>query len=276
MKSLNNYLKRRKDIVCIVIFLLIVLFGIYKYFGHFSNKQSPETLTKTQQVTNNISPKDTKLPFLDIPVEYFSIKDVQWGSAENANGETIADYTQVVLDNRAVYQSYPTKTITIKHYSTNTKPLKTKSFDEVMQEFYKYNPDGGFKSFVEENYKEFGNISTNYLPGDYIQNVNKFDVDDDGIDEQVVTYNFVGSADAGSYRSDIVKGDKIIFSVQEDNARIVPADTTNGFYVEWRRANDRGGRCCPEGYIRTRVVFKDGRFIPLFEQEVKYLKIGKE
>ena len=104
----------------------------------------------------------------------------------------------------------------------------------------------------------------------------KFDLTGDGNQEKVVVYNSVAAADAGSYHADVIQCDTIIFSVVEDNAAIVPADTTNGFYIEWRSSKDVTARCCPDGFMRTRFVYKDGQFIPLYEQEVKYLKVGKE
>lgn len=213
---------------------------------------------------------------MDFPVNYFSVKDVQWGSAGKGPGDKITDYTQVGLLNKAVYQSYPSTEITIKNYSSETKPLKIKNIDEIMQTFTKSETAGFGKTLVEDSYQKYGSLDTNYLPSDYITDLEKFDVDDDGVLETIVTYNFVGSADAGSYRSDIIKGNNIIFSVQEDNASIIQADTSNGFYVEWKSADDPTPRCCPNGFKRARFIFKDGKFTPIYEQEVKYLKIGKE
>ncbi len=224
----------------------------------------------------NIISNDRSFPLLDLPLEYFSIKDVRSGSAGKGTGDKITDYTQIFLEDKAVYQSYPTTTITIKNYSSVIKPLKTKSFNEVMQEYSKSEIEGYGRTIVKDNYQTYGSLATNYLPTDYIRTLEKFNVDGDGATETIVSYNFVGSADAGSYRSDIIKGNNIIFSVQEDNARIVPADTINGFYVEWRSAVDPAPRCCSEGFKRTRFVFQDGKFIPIYEQDVKYLKIGKE
>ncbi len=185
-------------------------------------------------------------------------------------------YTQAAVENKTVYQSYPTTVTTIKNYSSETKPLKTRNFNEVMREFSKFQPSGCGQTVVEDNYKKYGSLATNYLPENSIWSLEKFDVDNDGIAETIVSYNFVCMADSGSYRSDIIKGNNIIFSVQEDNASIVPADTTNGFYVEWISADDPDSRCCKEGFKRVRFVLKNGKFAPIYEQEVKYLKVGKE
>ena len=91
----------------------------------------------------------------------------------------------------------------------------------------------------------------------------------------IVSYNYYGRASGGSTRTDIIKNDTIIFSLGEDESYIKPADTNNGFFVEWRIPDDTP-RCCPEGYRRTRFVFQDGKFIPIYEQEIRYMKVGSE
>lgn len=212
---------------------------------------------------------------LNLPVNYFSIDDVRWGSVGNGNGDKITDYTQVALENETVYQSYPTTNITIKEYSNKIKPLNIKSYTKVLEELSKLELGWWSEKVVEDNYKEFGSLATHYLPTDNISLLDKFDVDEDKIKETVVTYNYTGAADAGSYKSDIIKGNNVIFSVQEDNASIVPADITNGFYVEWRSQKDESPRCCATGFMRTRFVLKDGGFVPIYEQEVKYFVVGK-
>lgn len=257
-----------KPIFTLIIFLLGLFLGVFINQYLIAKDIDPLTTSKIEI--------ESTFDWINLPLVYFSDKDIRWGSVKNASSDKITDYKSVALGSKAVYQSYPTTAITIKDYSSETKPLKTRSINEVMQEYNKNEPNGFGKTVIEENYQKYGSLATNYLPLDYIQTLEKFDVDDDKIPETIVSYNFVGSADAGSYRSDVIKGSNIIFSVQEDNAGIIPADTTNGFYVEWRSANEVGPRCCPEGFMRARFVFQDGKFIPIYEQEVKYLKVGKE
>lgn len=265
---------KNRLIFSLAIFLLGLVFGLF--INQKLTKKSVVPLqssvdnqAKTKAISNNQS-----FSWLDLPVEYFSNGDVKWGSRKGI-GDKITDYTQIALKNKAVYQSYPTIATTIKNYSSEVKPLKTKSIDEVMQELPELKSNAQEKKIIENNYQKYGSLATNYLPTNNIWTLEKFDVDNDGIAETIVSYNYTGSADAGSYRSDIIKGNNIIFSVQEDNAGIVPADTTNGFYVEWRSADDPAPRCCDEGFKRTRFIFKDRKFIPIYEQDVKYLKIGK-
>ncbi len=254
-----------------IILIILAAFFIGFYLG--SRHRIPEPAqslpTENNKITNK--PSEQSIALLDLPLEYFSKKDVQWGSGNN-----MADYTQIALADKAVYQSYPTKVITMKSYSSEIKSLKTKTFNQLMQAYSQSEIEGYGRTIVKENYQTYGSLATNYLPTHYIWNLDNFDVDGDGVAETIVSTNSTGAADAGSYHSDIIKGNNIIFSVQEDNARIVPADTTNGFYVEWRGADDFVPRCCSQGFMRTRFVFKDGKFVPIYEQQVKYLKVGKE
>lgn len=249
----------------------ILGFWIRGYYVSSSNKTIGPTPKEINTTSGSVAPK-----YLDLPVNYFSKDDVHWGSAGNGNSGKITDYTQVSLKNKAVYQSYPTITTTIKKYSNKITPLKIRRFEESWTEFYKENPPGYWETAIKDNYQKYGSLSTNYLPTYIIENIDKLDVDNDGNAETIVTYNFAGRADGGSYMTDIIKGNNIIFSANEDRALIVPADTTNGFYVEWGDTNEFLGRCCPEGFFRTRFVYKDAKFEPIYEQEVKYLKIGKD
>lgn len=254
-------------------FALLILFTL---FGYALGKQSSEiksSVNARSQTNSDLNDQVTK--WLDLPVEYFSKKDVQWGSGGKGETGKITDYIQVALKNKTVYQSYPTLNSTITYYKNESVPLKNLTFNEINNEISKVVSYG--QPQVEDSYKQFGTLISNYLPDKYIWKTDKFDVDGDGITETIVYTNMAGAADGGSYTSDIIKGNNIIFSVSEDNSMIIPADTPNGFYIEWGAVGDpNSGRCCEEGIHRTRFVFKDNKFVPIYEQEVKYLKIGKE
>ena len=212
-------------------------------------------------------------PLLDLPMEYFSIEDIQWGSVlPGTTGETINEYRDVALENKAIYQSYPTTKITIKEFSDEVLPLKVKSFVNIKKEIGPVQYSSLERA--DKNYNEYGDLATHYLPDYSIESSDQFDVDSDGKKELIITYNFMGRANAGSYSADIIKGNKIIFSVNEDNSSIVSAETSNGFYVEWRSTKQWAPRCCEPGYTRTRFIFKDGKFVPLYEQEVGYMFVG--
>ena len=109
-----------------------------------------------------------------------------------------------------------------------------------------------------------------------IEMYDTFDVDNDGVKEKILGLNSIGRASGGSYSAAIVKGNNIIFSVDEDNSFIEKHETGNGFYVEWRNPTDESSRCCQTGYIRTRFVNEGGKFVPIYEQTVRYFMVGKK
>lgn len=258
-----------KILVPLLIIAVIVVFSVEDY-----RKQS-----EIKAIDDKIPVKvaDEKFPSLDLPLEYFSEKDVRWGSVGNWEGEKgIKRYKKVALDNIAVYQSYPTLSTTIKNYSSEVRVLKTKTFAEIKKQFGSFEEDDEYGDRVwtqiVENYREFGILASNYLPEKGIVGIEKFDVDGDGASEVIVTTNYMGAADGGSSGADIIKNNKVVFSVDEDQSTIVPADTTDGFYVEWK--NDNSSQCCPSGYMRTRFVKNNGEFLPVYEQGVGFVKIG--
>lgn len=258
--------------------LIPALIVIFTLFGYAVGSSNMVRSVIQPTIVNNQTNSETDAQvsqWLDLPLDYFSQRDVQWGSAGKGNGDKITDYTQVAIKNLTVYQSYPTLDTTIKNYDNEIIPLKNLTSAEIQQEISKVVSYG--QTQVEDSYKQFGTLISNYLPDRYIWKTDKFDVDGDGIAKTIVYTNMTGAAGAGSYTFDIIKGNNIIFSMKEDNSMLIPADTSNGFYVEWGQAGDpNAGRCCEEGVKRTRFVFKDNKFIPIYEQEVKYVKIGKE
>ena len=261
-----------KTIIVAIGFFLIGLLFQKEFTDVKNNKPAVPTEPVKQVVQTN---EFKQLPWLDLPLEYFSSKNIEWGSVINSQGEDITDWSEVALDNKAVYQSYPTLNITISDFSSESKPLAKKPLESILDEYKKYE-ETFTDARIRENYQDYGALATNYLPDYYIAYLNEFDVDGDGKKETIVDYNVTGAADGGSFNSDIVKDGRIIFSVEEDNSSIVPADTNNGFYVEWANGDFGSPRCCAEGKMRTRFVWRDNEFVPIYEQEVRYLKIGKE
>ncbi len=226
--------------------------------------------------TDNANSVDKSFLWLDFPMEYFSKDDVQWGSLiDGSRDDTkMTNYDEAAIKNIAVYQSYPTTNISIQSYSSEIVPLELSSPSQTQEQINKLGDIEVYKA--QESYKKFGVLVSHYLPDNYIYDIKKFDVDNDGQDESIVSSTQTFTAGFGSYRTDIVKGNNVIFSIREDNSSIIPAETPNGFYIEWGSVGEFNGRCCEEGVKRTRFVYKDGQFTPLYEQEVRYLKIGKK
>lgn len=269
----------------IIIWIVVISFGVW-----FWQNRDDKTPKITEQLkTEQKTAEETKcfstnyreckeFPWLDLPIKYFSINDIEWGSASAVGNEIkLESYTHAALDNKAVYQTYPTTTTTIKKYSADIIPISTKKYIDVKKKIQEVEVNSSWMETVDENYKEYGQLAVHFLDGfQDIEMFDSFDVDDDGIKEKILGLNSVGRASGGSYNAAVVKGDKILFYVNEDESFIVPADTPNGFYVKWRSPDDDSARCCPGGYIKTRFVFQDGKFVPLYEQKVRFVIVGKK
>lgn len=241
-------------------------------FLFIPTKSDDTNIESTKEIPNL---NESSMPWLNLDKNYFSIDNLQWGSFTGKIEGNINSYDNFTISNIANFQSYPIiSNFEIKNYSSEAKELDNKTYDDMYTEFTKNNPDNFGKWNVDESYKKFGKLALYYLPEFYITSVEEFDVDSDNNNEKIVTYNITQSATAGSYKTDIIKGNKIIFSSTEDNSSIIKSENRNGFYVEWNNRKYQYPRCCEEGFTRTRFVFKDNKFIPVYEQEVRYLKIG--
>lgn len=265
--------------------LILIVIGVGVWF--WTNKKTTvinqmsnqaETQNEDTDECINASYIECKdYPQYDLPLKYFSIKDATWGSIGGDGEEgTIEEYNQVALDSREVYQSYPTTKITISDYSSKIVPISNKKFGDIKNKIIEIEgEDSYWVTEIEKQYQEYGQVAVHFWDEFLdIEMFNTFDVDDDGIDEKILGLNFVGRADGGSYNVVIVKGNNVIFSVDEDNSFILPHETGNGFYVEWRNPTDESARCCSTGFLRTRFVYEDGKFVPIYEQEVRYFMVG--
>ena len=118
----------------LIILIALISIGVWFWTNRDHNTPKPAEQPKTEQKLNedkcnnsmySISGECEKYPLLDLPLEYFSVKDVRWGSAGGDGKEgTMDQYTQAALDSKAMYQSYPTTTTTIENYSTDLVPPK--------------------------------------------------------------------------------------------------------------------------------------------------------
>lgn len=270
--------------------LILIIIGIGIWFWKNKTKPIPQTAPQPNAEQESIEDKCNdsmyslskeceKYPLLDIPLKYFSVKDVRWGSVGGDGKEgTMEEYTQAALDGKVAYQSYPTTDTTITEYSSEIIPATTKKYTEVRKEIQKTEGDDSvWLEYADSNFKEYGQIAVNFLAESQdIELSDDFDVDNDGIKEKILGLNYIGRADGGSFNAAIIKNGKVIFTVSENKSFIVPADTTNGFYVEWKSPNDDSALCCQTGYIRTRFVYENGKFVPVYEQEVRYVLVGKK
>jgi len=259
-----------------VFFIISIIFFSF-LLGCLTAPKNQEVISQTETIDTEVSLKiaeDNFQPLL-LDVTYFNYDDIRWGSADHykefEEGD-IRQFSQLALNNTVVYQSYPSTEITLTEYDGSIREIKALPLEEAIRLLKEDCPmDWPVKS-ARGNYQKYGSFSTYTLPEQEIFEVKYFDVDGDNKKETIVHKNFNCRADGGSTSVDIIKDNKIIFSATGDDSIILPADTNNGFYIEQRLADD-SARCCPTGLLRTRFIFSEENFIPIYEQEVKFLQI---
>lgn len=255
------------------IFLFSFVVALSFMLGRYSASKEELLQSNNSSSLEEVVVDNAIFPDLSFNISYFSKSDVRSGSAEHykeyPDGD-IRQYSRVYLENKTVYQSYPTKEIKLTDYDNSNRQLEAKPFNEVLDELK--NDCGDLTSKItlaENNYSQYGVWTTHFLPTYEIYKIENFDVDGDDVEETIIHKNINCRATGGSFNADIIKNGEIIFSTTGHNSAIVPADTNNGFYVE---QSDAVG-CCAAGYLRTRFVFENDKFIPIYEQDVKYLKV---
>lgn len=226
--------------------------------------------------------KETPLsqpPVINLPMKYFPKDTIAWGSVRDSIEDTDT-WNSAALD--IGYHSFPTTTITISpdQYSNEVTDLPTiKSDKEILPII---NPEDEWASVAEarkerfiEQIEKYGDLARSFLPDDGIVFLNKFDVDADGSEETIIGI----CGDGGNHcphKIIIVKEGKIIFSTwgSMSTKEMISSDTPNGFFIKW--ANDEQenqGFSSPSGYMKTRFVYEDGKFVPVYEQEILYVEV---
>ncbi|MDP3758678.1 MAG: hypothetical protein Q8Q86_03070 [Candidatus Daviesbacteria bacterium] len=216
---------------------------------------------------------------LNLSMDYFSPDDIIWGSIKSDNVE---EFESASLDKDA-FQTYPKSDITLGGYSNSVRDLPFTMQTEDLFKKDRFAND----SIIQENYREYGQLALRYLPVNFVSSKKELDVNSDGRVETIITLAGVGSAAGRTLFADIIKDNKVIFRASDDEEKIDkskkpglyvwidPTSTGNGFYVNWH--NDQHyqqGLCCPSGHMKTRFVYKDNKFVPIYEQEVIYLKVN--
>lgn len=205
-------------------------------------------------------------PVLPLSPEIFDQSNLAWGQTGNTDSKT---YTSGAFNQEGAYQSYPTTAVTLPTYTTKQTPLSTpKSVEEATS--------GEFLNDAKkENYQTYGTLALSFLPDDFIATKVDADVDMDGINEQILGIGLLGGNHPPRY-SLVVKGTTILFRVDNGQPDIIPHPTKNGFTVIWHTDKQyEKGMCCPTGEMRTRFIWKDGKFVPAWEQEIRYLQVGQ-
>lgn len=129
-----------------------------------------------------------------------------------------------------------------------------------------------YLTLIDETARKYGEVRSGYFTkmGQYILDQRYFDVDKDGVKEEVIETMAIGG-NHPPHEGFILKNDTIILSLPLNSGGIDPATDGNGFYVKHQVYDDQP-MCCPLKYRLYRVIYEDGKFVPVWEQDVSYLR----
>lgn len=264
MKNFSKLTKQiRSSIFAEYLPIFFIVFVIFFVIMFFVTKDTSSDIDKESAAY--------EIPSLHLPLRYFPSDSFSWGLT-NTNIEDVGMRQLAAIGGIDAFQSFPTQTITLSSNNFSNKKEKLpplKSREEILFE----------ADILEDSFKrqldKFGDLARRFLTDYRITEIKKFDVNNDGKNETVI-----GLCSGGNHCPHeivIVQGDKIIFSISAGltGLDIHKSETGNGFYAHWVPTDDRWdeGLCCPIGYMKTRFVFENDIFVPIYEQEVLYFKV---
>lgn len=280
MKTLNSAVSYSKKLL-IPLFILVIAFLIFQVYE--LNKKISGTNIQCNNAKVIGKNGTSNLSELKLPIKYFPKSSVGWGSlgsGTNMSDSSTWERAAVDIGSRGV----PTTNITLNKDSYSNKhenlpPLKT--FDEIVTESkeisYYTNLSDNLNIFYKDIYAKYGNFGTRFLPGFY-PTIVEFDIDSDGKNEKIVSLCGVGGNHC-PHTIDIVDDEEIVFSVSVGmvGLNLTASETGDGFYLEWVPTTGNGWEnyalCCEPGYMKTRFVYKNNEYVPVYEQEYRYVEV---
>lgn len=261
----KSKMKMPRKLFLLIIALLLIIITVLGYAFKTNNNKLLQVSTKGN---TEVSSKKNKA---NLRIEYFDDAVGVWGSG-SPSGET----QWKAIDSRYAQRSAPTAIIhplELKQESIKLRPVKRSEIKYQSRYSGEKEPEY-YKLIVDDMYTEYGELLSGYFAskGEVITSSKEFDVDNDRIKDQAVETVTIGG-NHPPYSGYIIKNGVIILSMPLNSGGIEPAKDGNGFYVQHKVYDDQG-LCCPLGYRLYRVVYKDNSFKPVWEQEVKYIRVN--
>ena len=260
--SFIKSLKFRDKLLLVLLVIMLIILTPYLFIKHKNSINSVPTLSE--------------IPTFVLPIKYFDDESITSGSyyGDDSNGNMI--FSSANIDEG--YRSYPTTTITLKDgYSTDKKNLpEIKTKEQILKEDANVFVADYYLELLNEQIEKYGDMANRFLFKTYIVNLEEFDVDNDGLKETIVSLCGTGGNHC-PHEIIIVKNNEIIFSASKgiSGLNITKTNTGNGFYMQWTNSElTANGFCCPLGYMKTRFIFENGEFKPIYEQEIRYIKVN--
>lgn len=199
---------------------------------------------------------------------YFDDFQGRWGNG-NADGST----TWKAGDSKYAARTAPIPVINPLKLNTMSQKLIAIPRNEVIAAIDPENQNN-YMPLIDDRAKKYGESEATYFLKTDNDIVSKrfFDVDNDKIDEEIIETVYIGG-NHPPYDGFIIKNGTIVLSFPLNSGGIEPSDDGNGFYVK-HIVNDDQPACCPLKYRLYRVVYENGVFTPVWEQEVTYLRFA--
>lgn len=258
---MKKYLKINETALAVIVLLIIGTI-----FVVFNQQKKPPV-------------QSYEMPVLNLPLRYFPDSDFSWSRYIISGDMDRNTLTEARMNSG--YRSFPTTTIELSSsgYSVEHRELPpARTLAQISKEDADWEYSKQWVWLYKKQIQEYGNLATRFLLGSNITNLEKFDVDGDGKPETVVYICGTGGNHC-PHEIIIIKDNTIIFSVSEGltGLDLVKSETGNGFYVHWVPLEDGTkwdtGLCCPPGYVSTRFVYENGKFKPVYEQEILYFEV---
>lgn len=241
---------------------------------------------------------------IKLPLRYFIGEDLGGGSIGDGEYDDTTTWEYSYLGGNDTYHSFPTTTISLEDtkYSNEIRYIPEQTIRNAFLEQHGYDSEAGecretenegnalcprFEEYYDIAIEKYGTYAEHFIGynkwgyGNEIKlwlltDIKKFDVDEDGIEESVILLS--EGIDFFYKEILVVKENEVIFSLdisKDDYRTITPAKNGNGFYLEWKNISKHfeAGYSAPTGYTKTRFVYENNIFKPVYEQEVLYTKV---
>lgn len=242
-------LLRLLAIVSLMLISGIVGFFLRDFFVHSARNIEQTKTTDTRK---------------EVPVEqkYFDDFAGVWG---NASGSGQIRWKAV--DSKYAQRSAPTSITHPLEISKSAKQITLINRNIIKDEF--------FPQAIDDQIKKYGELIGGFFANnnEYITHSTSFDVDTDGKQEMILETAPFG-AHHTPWTGFIIKDNKIILSFPLEHGSIERSKDGNGFYVRHQLYLNNAGACCASGYRLYRVIYENGEFKPVWEQDVTYLKFN--
>ncbi len=247
----------------------------------FKNIESDEVVSVNREKVKSVE----DYPVLDLPVRYFDYKYLNSHSVCDEKESNVTECHKGVKSGNFggvyAYQSYPSTDISIDGYD-NYDSKKPPSVNEILAEVSLLRSKDGDVSawsvasdeLIRKYFKEFGPVAGHFLPRNSDASVSMADLTMDGRDEHIVFTCPHGAAGSGCGALWVADSSgNLLFSYSDPAIELDPSEDGNGFYLYSVHPEDTEASCCERKRYRTRFVYEDKRFVPIFEQVVVDLKV---